>query len=311
MRIPKRVLLPAVLIIAISLIAIHINATIERITLLSGKIGQLESRIEVLEGKVRILEHPLIPAIGFTFLSRLEDMDALQSVCSDGTYFYNVGPGNDPLTKRPFAWTLYKRNMDGSLIQKLENANDYGTHVLQINGVFEKDGLLYVGGFANYSGPPFYGYIKVFRASCLSYLEEHAVKNYSCEGAVWHNNKWWVFYTDWGYISTYSEKWNFLADYQLTDQYPLIAPNGMIWLDDYMYLNNHEDQRNVGNPRQTLDCYYWTGSGFEFITSLDRPTPECTQGIYKEPNEDIIWWAEKNGGGQGIHNIVKSTIEHS
>ena len=294
MRIPKKVLLSAVLIIVISLIAIHRNARIERIAFLGAKIKQFGHGIRVLEET-----EEKSPVTGFTVLTRLYDMDALQGVASDGTYLYNTTSWE----KNHPECIIYKRNKDGTLIMSYSDPHLDGTDCSQVNGIHIHDNKLYIGAFTAPNGTR-HGCIKVFNASDLSYIEEHQVKDHLCEGGVFHDDAWWVIYDDWPYISKYDTDWNWVADYALS--YSGISPNGIIWIGDYIYVNNHENARS-----NTCDIYKWNGAGFDPVARLARPTDHCTQGIYKEPGEDIIWWAERNGSGQGIHNIVKSTIEHS
>ncbi len=234
---------------------------------------------------------------GFTFLASLDNVDALQGVASDGTYLYISG-----------GTTLYKTQKDGTIVTQLANPQLEGTDCNQVNGIFYKDGLLYIGAveYANYDG-----YIKVFSAGDLSYVEERQVESDFTEGAAFHDGYWWVIYNGVShpggeYISQYSPNWNLITHHPLS--YPNIAVNGILWIGDYLYVNNHDDTP-AWNFSDTLDVYLWTGSGFQEAGRLPRPSSGTGQGISKEPNEDILWWVERNGGGAGVHNVIKTSID--
>jgi len=265
-------------------------------------ITQLVDKVEELDARVAALENPepeTTPVIsGFTHITTLYDMDALQGVASDGTYLYNTGA-----TATHDHYWLYKRHKDGTLIKQLDYPNLYGTEASQVNGISAKDGLLYVGSFEPYGGPDVTrrGFIKVFDAD-LNYITEHEVKEYLCEGAAFHNGYWWVIYHHVGVVSRYTTEWTWVADYPLSY---LGNSNGIIWIGDYAYINNHDGSSD------TLDCYLWTGTGFEAIKRIDRPV-EYSQGICLEPGQDLMWWAQRHvvgGVNTEPHNIVLTTID--
>ncbi|RLI53783.1 MAG: hypothetical protein DRP09_14830 [Candidatus Thorarchaeota archaeon] len=232
-----------------------------------------------------------------TFVSRSGDVDAHQGVCSDGTYLYTTQGSN--IWENSY---LKKWDKDWNLQQNLTIPdNSYDTDVRQVNSLCYKDGKLYVGA-NNFDTAQKHGWIFVYNASDLSYIEKHQVKDHYCEGCDYHDGYWWVVYHDWPYVSKYDSNWNWVADYALESggEY-----EGIRWKEDYIYVNNHE-----GAARTKLDCYKWTGSGFELVKEIDRPSDYATQGISFDPSEtDVMWWAErKYQGTLEDDRVVKTTI---
>jgi len=227
----------------------------------------------------------------FEYDSKLEDKEAFQGVCSDGTYLYAVDNHN-----------IRKYNKSGTLQTATTGAYLEGTDMAQINSIYyhATDDRLYVGS-SNYPIPPYLGYIKVFEASDLSYVEEHQVKNYWCEGCAFYDDAWWVTYHNWKYVSKYNTSWVWQADYALSFS-STHGYQGLVWIGDYLFANLHE-----GDPTNYCDVYKWNGSGFDEVVRLDRPTEDCTQGMGKEPGDNIMWWAERDLV-ESEGNIVKSYI---
>jgi len=227
----------------------------------------------------------------FEYDSKLEDKEAFQGVCSDGTYLYAVDNHN-----------IRKYNKSGTLQTATTDASLEGTDMAQINSIYyhATDDRLYVGS-NNYPHPDHLGYIKVFEASDLSYVEEHQVKNYWCEGCAFYDDAWWVTYHNWKYVSKYNTSWVWQADYALSFS-STHGYQGLVWIGDYLFANLHE-----GDPTNYCDVYKWNGSGFDEVVRLDRPTEDCTQGMGKEPGDSIMWWAERDLV-ESEGNIVKSYI---
>jgi len=232
---------------------------------------------------------------GNTF--RIEDTEAHQGVASDGTYLYTSN-----------STALMKWSLDGtSLITSNTDANNDGTDCIQINNIYIKDGRIYAGAFAY----GYVSYIKVFEASDLSYIEEHAVgtgADYATEGTAFHDNYWWVIYNE-PIIRKYDSSWNYVAEYPLS--YADGAYQGIFWDNDELYVNNHDTSGGSSNP-PFIDHYHWTGTGFTAIERLLRPTPECSQGVTRDPvDSSILWWAERNiidDCPTSPHNVIKSSF---
>jgi len=232
-----------------------------------------------------------------TFVSRSGDVDAHQGVCSDGTYLYTVEGGTSFSESKIKKW-----DKNWNLQQTVTVPdNSYDTDEKQLNSLCYKDGKLYIGA-NNYNNIPKHGWIFVYNASDLSYVEKHQVKDYYCEGCDYHDGYWWVVYDGWNYVSKYDSNWNWIADYPLESGGDL---QGIRWKNNYIYVNNH-----AGASRTKLDCYKWTGSGFELVKEINRPSERCTQGISFDPSEtDVMWWAERSYNGISHDDrVVKTTI---
>ena len=117
----------------------------------------------------------------FDFVERTSsDVEAHQAVATDGTYFYTTA-GDDNLH-------LYKWDNEWNLIDSRDCSNDYASDKDQINGIFCKDGKLYVTAFKYYT----YSRVLVYNASDLSYETSYDVtysdpSSASAEGVAFHN----------------------------------------------------------------------------------------------------------------------------
>lgn len=242
---------------------------------------------------------------GFTILETLGNKIADQGVCSDGTYLYATS-----------STTIYKYNKAGVLQDSHANVHsDHGTACTQINGVFEKDGTLYITAYTTNGLRD--AYVKEFLASDLSYVTEHPVGvdsiDFDAEGCGYYDSAWWVIYNRRQAIRKYDSSWNFVAQYDLTTftRTGDTGFNGVHWIGtDLLMVNSHED--NGGYGEVMFDIYRWTGSEFIGVVRLDPPTHHCTQGFGIEPDggETTIWFIGRNDGGDNVHNIVKATINY-
>lgn len=254
-------------------------------------------------GALQIPEH-MIGA--FTSISRFTNVAASQGVASDGTYLYCTSTA-----------TIEKRNIaDGSLVTSNNAPFVGGTALSNLASIHVRGDYLYIGA-ANFPATPKKGYIRVYNKSDLSYYGEHQVKDSSGlfrwpAGCAYYDSAWWVVYggEESLIISKYNDSWVWQADYNLTfpqagcGQY--IIPQGyegIFWIDDFLFANIHEDILP-----EKCDVYKWNGSGFDRIIRLTPPTSYCHQGLCKEPNEDVMWWAERNYPAVGTYNILKSSI---
>jgi len=238
----------------------------------------------------------------FQFVSRWE-AKSHQGIAVDENYVYtSSGRG------------IYKYTKAGTLIASNPDARDGGGTIVgygHINSLFIHNGLLYAG-CSNYypkdPGDPPRGYIKVYRCSDLSYVEEHRVGDEYSEGCAWHDGYWWVIYGDYcNFIDRYDPNWNFVERHPLPYPKSSVSYQGIVWVGDYVYLNNH---KNDGGRtcNQTCDCYFWTGTEFTAVARLARPSTECTQDLALDPNGEIMWWAERNYPNIGTQQVVKSNF---
>ena len=236
------------------------------------------------------------PIESFTGLSRIMDADAFQGVASDGNYIYNTRSWEPGIS----VYALYKRDMDGNLLDVRYNPNLDGTSCNQTNGIFIKDGLLYVGAFTHLPDPR-QSFLKVYDTD-LNYIREIEVANGQTEGAYFEHGSWWVIYhNDVNGILQYDADWNFIKRHWLE---AWNCVNGILWVGDYLYLNHHENEDWSGY----VDVHHWNGSDFTFIGRIKTPTRQCSQGMYRIPGTDIVLWAERYGDGPGRHHIVISRI---
>lgn len=231
----------------------------------------------------------------FTFVERWNDVFPYgdrphsQGVCSDGTYIYCT---NDT--------TIKKFTKAKVLVNTKNDANLEGTNMEQINHIFYKDGYLYVGAM-NYDTTPRRGYIKVFDASDLSYVTEYQVQNQWCEGCAFYDGKWWVCYYDYAYISAYNSSWVHIADYSTTSTYS----QGITAYGEHLYVVAY-----LGGYVSEVQVYEWTGSALNKIATITEPvTDGSIQGLGKEPNEDIMWFAENDQNGEH-NNLIKCSIAY-
>jgi len=219
-----------------------------------------------------------------------------QGVAVDGTYIYLTGKSGDGTTNKQLAKF---RISDGSKIAENTTAADKGTSCEQVNGIFIKDGKLYIG--AHTKGV--YSFIKVYNADNLSYVEEHQVANHDTEGCSFHDGAWWVVHSDgWKYVEKYDANWNHVGDYNVS--YDNSRYQSITWIGDYVYMNNHETYSN------TCDVYKWNGSGFEpverlfrlYVSGINGDTQQCYY------DGEYMWWAERRYAGEWANRVSKTTL---
>jgi len=251
----------------------------------------------------KYVENPSGPVSEFIFLERTSfNVYAHQGVCTDGEYYYTVGGGIAGVNT-----ILYKFDRNWNLVASRDTASDAPVAKEQINHIFHKDGKLYIGA-SNYNTTPKESWIVVYNASDLTPDSYHVVKDYWCEGCCFHDGYWWVVYIDYKYVSKYNTAWEWQADYELTysiaDGGESPYYNGIIWIDDYIYVNIH-----AGSTPVKCDCYHWTGSGFNEVARLDAPTEWCTQGLSLDLDGKTILWAERNYNGVNYDDrVVKALL---
>jgi len=243
------------------------------------------------------VENPSGPVSEFIFLGRTPfTVQSHQGVCTDGTYYYTTGGSSADQCK------IFKYDKNWNLIASRDTASDAPVAKEQINHIFYKDGKLYIGA-SNYNTTPKESWILVYNASDLSLDTSHSVLDYWCEGCCFHDNYWWVVYDDYKYVSKYNTSWEWQADYALSYDITGHYYSGIIWIDDYIYVNIHEGSTPAG-----CDCYHWTGSGFTEVARLSAPTLTCGQGLCLCPDEKTILWAERNYDGVNYDDRVVKTL---
>lgn len=226
-----------------------------------------------------------------------KNVHAHQGVGYDGTYFYTTGIDSQG------DYTLYKWDSSWNLVASRSVEGDDPTGKTQVNHIFYKDGKLYLGA-NNYNISPRHGWILVYDASDLSYITYHSLLDHGNEGATFHNGYWWAVYGNYKYVSKYDTSWNWVADYALS--YPIDDHyyQGIIWVEDYIYVNIHD-----GTTPNRVDVYHWNGSGFDEVARLAPPTAQSTQGLALGPDGKTVWFAERaHLGVVGDNRVVESTL---
>ena len=207
-----------------------------------------------------------------------------------------------------FVWTttnnlLCRYDMAGNQLATNTAPHTDGTDMTQVNSILYLDGNLYVGSNNAYNTPR-QGYIKVFSASTLVYIEEHYVGAYYCEGCSYHDEYFWTVGDHYdnstgepSKTQQYNTSWNLIATHNLTYASTGVyggsaGYQGNTWIGDYYYCNIH-GTATFPSP-VTCDVYYWNGTGFEEAARLTTPNDYCHQGVYYEPTSDYMWWAERH-----------------
>jgi len=254
----------------------------------------------------------------------VDNVGSHEGVATDGIYLYTSN------THR-----LYKRKMDGELISSRDNRKLEGTPMAQINSIHIYDGKLYLGS-STWDTEPKLGYIKVFDpghgkiqallceqkknptdvtdpkpefsaiyhyVDVLSYIEEHRVLDYWCDGCAYHDGYFWVVYSDYRYVSKYDINWNHIADYQLTYSVTgvasIIGYQGIAWKGDDIFCPIHE----FATPSPCVDRYHWTGSGFSEVARVAAPA-QATQGICYLASNDRFYIAQRNHPVVGQYSVT-------
>ncbi|MDH5765037.1 MAG: DUF2341 domain-containing protein [Gammaproteobacteria bacterium] len=249
-------------------------------------------------------------AVGnFSFVSRTgADKGANQGVASDGSYYYTAGAA--PAGADPYEYIQKFNASDWSQVASHNCTLDEPTDKTQVNNIYHKDGYLYLGA-NNYNIYPIEGWIVVYDASDLSFVEYHSVGERECEGCAYYGGYWWVIAGNVEYITQYDTSWNEIATYTLsycphqgTARY-CTGYQGVMWIDNFLYVNIHDS-----SAEDFLDCYQWTGSGFTAVKRMVRPSINCGQGLSLDPDGETVWWAERSYGVDD-HRVIKTTIDTS
>ena len=245
--------------------------------------------------------------VDFNFDSNVGPYNASQSVAVNGTHFWTTSGGQPPpadnyyLSGYDSSWNqLVGRDCDG----------DGPAAMMQINGIQEKDGVLYVtaNNWTDGSEDP-RGWVYEYDPDTLAYSTYHTLDNSSslphehfAEGLDWNNGYWWVVWHDWPYITKYDSSWDWVADYELT--YPGNGHyyQGIMWYGEYVYVNIHSS----GDPTM-LDCFFWNGTGFEENRRMAQVTGSATQGMaLNKTDMTTVYWV--NRGGADDQKVTISTI---
>ena len=245
--------------------------------------------------------------IDFEYVSDVGPYNASQSVAVNGSHFWTTSGGSGAP-----ALNFYLSGYDSSWHQFVgrDCDGDGPASKKQINGVQEKDGVLYVtaNNWTDGTEPP-RGWVLEYDPDTLAYSTYHTLDNSSslphehfAEGLDWNNGYWWVVWHDWPYITKYDVSWNWVADYELTFTGNGHYYQGIMWYGDYVYVNIHSS----GDPT-VLDCFLWNGTGFEEVKRMTQVTATCSQGMSLDKTDNLtVYWA--NRGGADDMKVTISTI---
>lgn len=243
----------------------------------------------------------------FQFLERpASSAGAYQGVATDGAYLYCCGGNSSGAS----ADDLYKRNTDGTLVTSRDTASDGSATHTQLSGVFYNpaDDRLYctandfvTNENSGSSWPQIdpHGWVYVYEASDLSFVEYHSLGGWISEGLTLHDGSWWEVNASDHNIRQYDSSFTLIDTYALpgTD---IGSPywQGIVVIDDVFYLNPH----NQTGPAK-MQAYTFNGTGFTLVDeSFGQPNQDCSQGTFYDGEN--VWWAERIVGSAG--NIVKS-----
>ncbi len=252
-------------------------------------------------------------SFSFTQVYESPECKAHQSVLFDGTYYYTVGKESD---SDPESVWIYKWDTSWSLVDSHNGSGDPPTEKSQLNGLFLKDGKLYIGAgeYPAGGGSKWDSWIVEYDPDNLSYITHHHVHHSLSddygftEGCSWHDGKWWVIFggegENGGLVSTFNSSWQHLNDYFL-DYDPGAHYQSVLWWNDYLFVNQHG-----GNDPEKCDCYRWNGSGFEQHQRIDPPS-SCHQCITWDPDGEHTWWAKRTGSSNGPAVKALMNIEAS
>ena len=214
----------------------------------------------------------------------------LQGVATDGASVWVSSSG-----------TIYKYDTAGSLITSRAVTGDAPTSKTQINGMFIKDGVLYVSAAEN--STPRKSWIVEYDPDTLAYIDHHAITgDWFSEGLAWKDGYWWVvFHANMTLAKVDPSTWAVVATFPLT--FPVTGSSGgygsgtgydgIAWRGNYLFLNIHEIY-----DQERLDCYYFDGTQLYEVARLPRPTAQATQGLCIDPTDSsIFWFAERVSSG--------------
>jgi len=207
------------------------------------------------------------------------NLEAWQGCTSDGRYLY--------LSSSSY---LRKREMDGvTVVANNANTLTGGTAMLQTNSVYiHTDGRLYLGANNWDTDDPKLGYIRVYDAETLEYIEEHQVENQWCEGCCWDDSTecWWVVYHLHQYVSMYNASWEYQATYALAAG---SNPGSVLRIGNFIYTPIHDEAY--------IRVHEWTGSAMTYIRDVTPPgLGGSAQGIGHVRGTDMMWVADRVSG---------------
>lgn len=207
--------------------------------------------------------------------------------------------------------TIYKYTNSGSLVTSRNVSGDNPTDKVQVNGMYLKDGVLYVSA-AKFTGGVGTSWIVQYDPDTLAYITHTTlgIDGFS-EGLTFKNGYWWVVFHATKIVAQYDTSWNLITSHSLSFSITGSSGgygsgqgyDGIAWYGSYILVNVHE----IYNE-DFLDVYYFNGTSFDQVARLGQPTLKATQGLAADPsNSTLLWFAERNYTG-GTDSFTKCLI---
>lgn len=203
--------------------------------------------------------------------------------------------------------TIYKYTAAGSLVTSRDVMGDNPTSKTQINGMFLKDGVLYVSAAEN--STPRKSWIVEYNPDTLAYITHHAITgDWFSEGVAWKDGYWWVvFHASMTLAKVDPSTWAVAATFPLTF---LVTGSsggygsgtgydGIAWRGDYLYCNIHEIY-----DQDYLDIYYFDGTDLQEVARLARPSATATQGMCVDPTDDTAFWFAQRSTTDSVAKVT-------
>lgn len=246
---------------------------------------------------------------GFNITYRSSYKMAHQGVATNGTHYFTT---NSPLGLP----NIYVYDDGFNLVQTQNVTGDMPAGWQQINSMYYKDGKLYVG-CSNTGTTSYQSWILEYNANTITLAATHTVIGLGWgEGCAFNGTSFWVVYdisliansSSYNAVAQYDSSWNYVAQYNLT--YPqsesreigVSGYQGVRFVGNYMFVNTHE---NV--IPQTLDVYYWNGTGFEEYVRLGQPSYWASQGFDFNSDSSEWYFAERYyNGNTSDYRIIKA-----
>ncbi len=212
-----------------------------------------------------------------------------QGVASDGTHVWHSSSG-----------TIYKYTAAGSLVTSRYVMGDTPSGKSQINGMYIKDGRLFVSAAEN--STPRKAWIVEYDPDALTYVQHWSVSgDWFSEGLAWWEGYWWVIFHANMEVARCNSSFSVLDTYSLT--YSVTGSSGgygagtgydgIFIQDGLLYANIHETYNE-----HKVDVYRWDGADWVEHLRIPRPSATTTQGMAidgADPSQ--LWFAERLGAG--------------
>jgi len=242
------------------------------------------------------VDRPALPALVHTSAFSIASTTDAQGIACDGTNIWCSS-----------STTLYKYSMAGSLVTSRSVTGDNPTTKDQINGLFLKDGILYVSAMKYTAGVGTSWIIEYDPSTLLPTGVTHSldisgITEAVAEGLAWYKGFWWVCFHATQKVAAYTL--DFSTRVALLDLGFTISGisggygsgfgyDGVAWMGDYLLANLHETY-----DQKFLDVYYWNGVSFDQVSRIFRSRSAQSQGLAFDTSDATkLHFAERTYGG--------------